>query len=497
MFTRPLDALHAAFHRPGTPGHRAVEAVVWTLIVASIGLVVADLARGAGPRDALGTADRAILAVFWVEVTLRVLTFRPRELEVFGRSPAWRTWMQVWGRVRFALTPLMLIDLLTVLAVLPALRGLRVLRALRLFRGLKVFRYSHPFQGVARAFVENRFLFVGALSIVGLIVLLGGVTIVAVESEENEKLRTLADGFWWTIVTLTTVGFGDITPVTPVGRLVAGVIMILGMFTLALFAGIVGSTLLTAVLTVREEQFRMSGISGHVVICGYSANTHMLLDAVLHEVDPEEREIVLFTPGDRPPGIPPEFAWVSGEPTKESELDKARLTHAHTVIVVASRSEEPQLADARTILTVFTIRRYLGRSAAAATRQRPLRVIAEILEEENVEHARAAGADEVIETTRMGFSLLAHAVSVPGAATLLSHIVAAGAHNVYVGVVPEEIVLPASFADVAAQLKARTGALAIGVRDDDAGDRVNPPADFQLARGDRLIYLAERPLLVE
>jgi voltage-gated potassium channel len=295
---------------------------------------------------------------------------------------------------------------------------------------------------------------------------------------------------------MTTVGYGDITPVRPMGRVIGGIMMVSGMFTLALFAGIVSQTLLRAVLTIREEQFRMSAYANHVIVCGYDPGSSMLLGCLLNELKHRSNKIVLFSEGERPPGIPPEFTWVSGDPTKESELDKVRISHAASVIVVGQRNVEPQQADARSILTIFTIRSHLKNSGAARKRAHPLHVVAEILDTENVDHALSAGADEVIETTHLGFSLLAHAVAQPGTAAILSSVAAARAHNIYVGYVPEEIQLPAGFCEVASEVKKRTGALVIGVRSRPAAkDRINPPDDSVVEPGSLVIYLAEEAVL--
>jgi hypothetical protein len=70
---------------------------------------------------------------------------------------------------------------------------------------------------------------------------------------------------------------------------------------------------------------------------------------------------VFFDDRERPRDLPPDFLWVEGDPTKESELDKVRLTHAAAVIVSGARDISPQAADAATILTVFTIRAYMNR----------------------------------------------------------------------------------------------------------------------------------------
>ena len=110
-------------------------------------------------------------------------------------------------------------------------------------------------------------------------------------------------------------------------------------------------------------------------------------------------------------------------------------------------------------------------------------------------HARAAGADEVIETKRVGFSLLAHAVTNPGTSDLMSRLVVLGDHNVYVGAVPADLSTPCPFAEAAKAVRRSHGALVVGLRGSDGGDRLNPP-DAEVVDTDvRLIYLAQQPVL--
>jgi len=329
---------------------------------------------------------------------------------------------------------------------------------------------------------------------------IGGLTLFLVEGRVNPAIHNLGDSLWWALVTITTVGFGDIAPITGMGRLVGGVLMVVGMFTLALFAGIVGTTLLRAFISLKKDQFRMSNDVGHLVICGYDPSTHMLLRSVLLEVKDLRMELVIFAPGERPAEIPPEFRWIPGEASKESELDKARIAEARAVIIVGSRSHDPQSADAVTILTAFTVRSYLEKATARASFQRktPLYVVAEILDSENVEHALAAGCDEVIETNAMGFSMLTHAIFQHGTAHVMSVIGRAGHQSLWVGEMPADVTLPASFETVSHKIKHETDALVIGVqRTDDATEILNPPDDLTLTEGCHLIYLAPEPVLPE
>ncbi len=498
--------IHAAFHEPGTTIYRWVQGTVWALILLSIVLLGLEfLLTGAGERNlapgwdkTLAAADVVVLVLFGIEITLRLGSWRPAELDFFHMGPTRILRTHVTGRLRYAVEPLNLIDIITVLAVLPQLRALRALRLLRLVRLQGLFRYNNPLTGVIRAFEENRLLYLGAFSLLGLCVGLGGTSIYLAEGGsqvENTDINSLRDGLWWALVTITTVGYGDIAPVSGIGRVIGGTLMVSGMFMLALFAGIVGSTLLSVVLGIREEQYRMAGFLDHVVICGYESGSRLLLDNLGDELDPAKTDLVIFAAGERPPEVPNDFAWVTGNPTKEGELDKVHLHKARSVILVGSRSVPPALADATTILTCFTIRRWLSRHADTKNRRRDLHMVAEILEHENVDHARTAGADEVIETTNLGFSLLSHAVVQHGTADLMSRVVGAGFASLYVGRIPDGVGAPAAFVDLAQVLKAQHGVLLIGFKDGDGTDRINPPDDVQVGIGDKLLYLAESEAL--
>jgi Trk K+ transport system NAD-binding subunit len=241
----------------------------------------------------------------------------------------------------------------------------------------------------------------------------------------------------------------------------------------------------------------MSDHVNHVIVFGFDESTPILLGALTEELDLEATRVVVMDDHERPRELPPDFLWVQGDATKESELDKVRLTHALAVIVSGARDMTPQNADARTILTTFTIRSFLrGNQAVVESRARPLYVVVEILDAENVGHAYTAGADEVIETRKIGYSMIAHAVRYHGTANTMSRFLTSGDYNVYIGRVPAEVAVPGTYRDILKRMElASRGGLVIGLRTPTGEEIINPPRDCPVERGSLLIYLAEAPLL--
>ena len=489
-----LSILHHAFHNPNATSYRILTPIIWLLIFVSIFLFVIDISidEQHSSRKLLEWIDTGVLIFFGFEYLARIISYQAPRFALFNHSRASLLRQHVIERVKYALHPLNLIDLLTILGGTPELRGLRalrLLRLLRLLRGSTIFQYSNPLHEIFDSLQKNRLLYMLSFSIVGFSTLVGGLSIFLVE----DSITTIADGFWWAIVTLTTVGYGDISPVSLFGRLVASALMIVGMFTLALFAGVVSQTLLQSVMSIREEQFRMSTHMNHIVICNYEPSARMLLDTLLQEYDLSDKKAVIFTDFERTSDIPSEFEWQRGDPTKESELSKVRIEYAEACIVVGSRSALPQIADAKTILTIFTIRAFMEKAPENKARKKKLYIAAEILDSENIVHAKTAGASEVIESTKVGFSLLSHAISHQGSASVLSKIANFEDQNLFIGTPPSFIKLPTSFQELHATLHEMLGLMVIGIQEDD--EYINPDPKREVTQKSGIIYLSEEPKL--
>lgn len=154
----------------------------------------------------------------------------------------------VLGRLRYMLSPFALFDLAAIAPfylpmLIPVdLRMLRSLRLLRMIRVLKMGRYSKSVQLVYRAVAQTREQLGVVLVIVAILMLLACSAMYFFESEaQPEHFSSIPATFWWGVMTLTTVGYGDVYPVTVAGKTTAAVVAFLGIGLFALPAGIVTS----------------------------------------------------------------------------------------------------------------------------------------------------------------------------------------------------------------------------------------------------------------
>jgi voltage-gated potassium channel len=153
----------------------------------------------------------------------------------------------VLGNIKFAFTPLALIDLLAILPFyLPLLgvdfRFLRILRIFRLFRLFKIARYVQALDVLRQVFLKQKEELIVSLILLGfLLVFTSSIMYFAEHEAQPQHFSSIPATMWWGIATISTVGYGDIYPITNVGRTLAGVVVILGIAMLALPTGILAT----------------------------------------------------------------------------------------------------------------------------------------------------------------------------------------------------------------------------------------------------------------
>ncbi len=176
------------------------------------------------------------VAIFTAEYALRLYSCVEEPHDRF-RDPA-------TGRLRFALTPFAIVDFLAIVPMFLMPFGvdagdLRIVRVLRVF---KLGRYSPAMGMLGRVLYAERKNLAGALITLLVLLVLSSSTVYFLEREAQPKgFGSIPESMWWAMSALTTVGYGDVTPVTPLGRVVGGFVTILGIVMLALPTGILAS----------------------------------------------------------------------------------------------------------------------------------------------------------------------------------------------------------------------------------------------------------------
>lgn len=193
--------------------------------------------------------DLISVGIFTIEYLLRLWT--AVEIEKY-RHP-------LWGRLRYLCTPMAIIDLL---AVLPFYLGflvqldLRELRVLRLLRVFKLSRYSSA-MSIMLAVIRQEARGIGTILFVFLVILVT-VSSLMYLLEHPAQPSVFADvpsAMWWGVVTMTTLGYGDMVPVTVMGRMLGGLTALIGIAMIALPAGILASGF-TEQMRLRREDYR-------------------------------------------------------------------------------------------------------------------------------------------------------------------------------------------------------------------------------------------------
>lgn len=206
----------------------------------------------------LNVAAFAFETVPWVQETYgdELYVFEVFSVVVFTAEYAMRLWscvempflnrMRPWrARLRFARRPFMVIDLLAILPFYLSLfisADLRVLRALRLFRFLKLARYSPALHALVNVLINERRALAGSFLLMMTMLLFAATGAYMLERDaQPEDFGTIPDAAWWAMATLTTVGYGDVSPVTPGGKVFGALVMIVGLGMFALPIAIIST----------------------------------------------------------------------------------------------------------------------------------------------------------------------------------------------------------------------------------------------------------------
>ena len=220
-------------------GLTATQRLLFTVILVAVVMAVVSTEPELPLRlrDGIEVLEWIVGAIFVVEYLARVACA--------GVLPEFRG---LRGRLRFVLQPLLIIDLLALLPFLIGALGsesllLRLIRVLRLLALTKLVRYSQAMRGVVAAVVDRRFELMFAVMLASLMLLFSSAALYVIEGDAQPKaFGSILRAMWWSVITLTTVGYGDVVPITPLGKVFAALTAIAGIGMIAMPTGILAAS---------------------------------------------------------------------------------------------------------------------------------------------------------------------------------------------------------------------------------------------------------------
>lgn len=378
-----------------------------------------------------------------------------------------------------------IIDLLAILPILRVFRLGRAVRLLRLLRLLRLMRVGVILQQrlnglseeLQRRTAENMIIFIYLL----FSLVFGTVGVMVFEKGNNPGFQTLGDGLWWCVVTLTTVGYGDISPKTTGGKFVAVIIMFIGLSFYALLTGLLSTIIIERAKQREAQGMEIANLINHVVICGWNETGKRLVsDLIKSNKDPDV--VVLYNNSTYPKLLDPNVHYIEADPTTAEGLELARIPNASVAVILPDQSESrtSQDADARSILTILAVERINPN----------IHSIVELLNDENVYHVRNAGCDEVIVSGSYTGTMISQVVQFPGISDVFGSLFDPGeGSQVYEKQLPDEMV-GKSFSDVSSSLFENGRGVLIGYRR--GTDLVmSPKKDVELKAKDNIIIIRQ------
>jgi len=230
------------------------DGVIISLIIINVIMVIVDTFNGLPNwyQSLSDVIEIVSVIIFTAEYLLRVWT---APYIYTDKCP-------VLARLRYIASFMAMIDLLAILPfyipfIIPVdLRVLRALRMVRLLRLFKANRYSNAMRTIGNVFKKRASQLVSSFIVIFILMIIASVLMCDAEkSAQPDKFSNAISGLWWAVATFTTVGYGDIYPITAVGKILSGVIAILGIGLVAVPTGIISAGFMEQ---IEEEKAEIS-----------------------------------------------------------------------------------------------------------------------------------------------------------------------------------------------------------------------------------------------
>jgi len=318
------------------------------------------------------------------------------------------------------------------------------------------------------------------LAIIGLMIVFSSLSITFFEPNVD-----LINGLWWSIVTLTTVGYGDISPVTPGGRVVAIIMMFFGIGLLGLFSATIASVLVD--YKIKEDRgMNTYNFTDHIILCEWNPRAQVILEQFRADPHTAESPVVLIANVEHKPVSDENLFFVRGD-VNDATLRQANLAQAKTVVVLGDDNLDPATRDAKVVLHTLTVESI---NPNAYT-------IVELSDIANLKHCERANADEIIVASELNSNLIARTALNHGLSKVISEMLRTDTGNELYKIPVPPSLAGKTFIDALIDVKKKHQSILLAIQKGAEGQVVANPADnLRLEAGDYFILVAqEKPTL--
>ncbi|MDF1584669.1 MAG: NAD-binding protein [Methyloprofundus sp.] len=299
------------------------------------------------------------------------------------------------NKLSYLFSPSAIIDLL---AILPSYRPLRILRIFLIFRLLKLFRYSQSMQMFTGVLKNKRFELTTLAVFMSFLIFIASTAIYMLENPNmGGKINDLYDAFYWAIVTVSTVGYGDITPVTIGGRLVTSALIIAGLGVLAFFTSIIVAAFNEKMYEFQEERIkaRIEKLTDTTILCGFGrVGQDIALQLYVNKhhfviIDNNEQHLTLAKQKG--------YIALFDDASRNSALEQAGINNGAKAVLCTTDN------DITNVYITLTSR-YLNPD---------ITIISRANHEENAKKMRQAGANHIVQSFNIAGLLAAEYIGHP------------------------------------------------------------------------------------
>ncbi len=304
-----------------------------------------------------------------------------------------------------------------------------------------------------------------------LLVLFFGIMIHIIEPD---SFPTVFEGIWWAIITTSTVGYGDYSPETFLGRIV-------GIFLIFIGAGFLSTYFITLATTAvsRQNNYLEGKVhfrgDKHLIIIGWNERSKEIIQTI-RTLDQFTDIILIDETLESNPVMDAKVHFIKGRASQDHVLIKANISTAEKVLITADQHKDELDADMNTILALLTIKGLNPNITA----------IVEVLTREQMANAKRAGADEIIQSNRMMSYIMTNCIATDRVVSTFVEVLDE-LHGSRVHFYPSNDYVSQSFYTANGNLL-KDGKLLIGIKRGE-NTMVNPPQETVIEKQDELLII--------